>query len=267
MTRDSRNGLPIVRLLLAGIFVVSAAYAQQPLLQIGSPANQAMVQEGQTVTVTVAADPSVQNIYVLTQSPLPAVHPTSNPTQFTLTLPTNIHPGMYQIGAIGYNSSGDVESAPIQIDVERQDAPVSLSAKPTCVTISSIGATQPSNVLGTFTDGSTLSLKNSSLVTYTSDTPSVVSIAANGVMTAEGPGSATITIQYGVLGQSGWTMTTFQVTVPPPPPASGPAPSISSVSPTSGTPGVTPVTINGSNFGASQGSGFVQLGNFSATTI
>ncbi len=236
MIRNRLNCLLISQLVLSGTLAISISYAQQqPLLQITSPTDQSRVQEGQTVTIVVAADPSVQNVYVLTQSPLPAVQPTSSPTQFTLTLPTNIHPGLYQIGAIGSNSGSDVESAPIQIDVERQDAPVSLIAKPTFVTISTIETTQPSNVLGTFADGSTLSLKNSSLISYHSDLPSVVTIAPNGVMTAVGPGYATIRVQYGVIGQPGWVATTFQVTVPPPPP-SGSAPIITSVSPASGTP-------------------------------
>lgn len=256
-------------LMVSFAFSIVSPTSAQTLLQVTSPSNSSGIpvyQEGQTYTITLWADPSVQNIAVMTQFPLPDPQATAIPLQFTLTLPTNITPGIYNIGAMGFTSSSDVEAAPAQVDVERQDAPVSLSAKPTFVTISSIGSSQPSNVLGTFADGSTLSLKNSTLITYTSDTPSVVTIAANGVMTAVGPGYATITIQYGVIGQPGWTATTFQVTVPPPPP-SGPAPLVSSVTPASGTPGVTQVTITGSNFGASQGSGFVQLGNLDATTI
>ncbi len=256
-------------LMVSFAFSIVSPTSAQTLLQVTSPSNSSGIpvyQEGQTYTITLWADPSVQNIAVMTQFPLPDPQATAIPLQFTLTLPTNITPGIYNIGAMGFTSSSDVEAAPAQVDVERQDAPVSLSAKPTFVTISSIGSSQPSNVLGTFADGSTLSLKNSTLITYTSDTPSVVTIAANGVMTTVGPGYATITIQYGVIGQPGWTATTFQVTVPPPPP-SGPAPLVSSVTPASGTPGVTQVTITGSNFGASQGSGFVQLGNLDATTI
>jgi len=258
--------LPLHWLILIGLCLGPLAYSQQPLLQITSPSSQSLVQEGQTITITVSADSSVQDVWILTQFPIPEVQATSSSTQFTLALPTNIPPGLYQMGAVGSTASSDVESPSVQIDVERQDAPVSLSVKPTFVTIPSIGSNQPINVQGTFADGSTLSLTNSSLITYSSDTPAVVTVASGGVMTAVGPGSATVAIQYGVLGQLSWAATTIQVTVPQAPP-SGPRPVVSTVTPTSGTPGVTQVTIAGTSFGAAQGSGFVQLGNMSATTI
>jgi hypothetical protein len=222
--------------------------------------------EGQTVTISVSADPSVQGILVLTEHPLPNVQATSIPTQFTLTLPTNVIPGVYQITAIGFAPSGYVQSAPVQVDVERQDVPVSISVKPTFQTIGVIGSNHPINVQGTFADGTTLSLTHSSLTNYISDDTSVVTVASNGLMTAVGPGFTTVIVQYGVLGQPSWTVTTFQVTVPPPPP-SGPAPVINSVSPTSGTPGMTQVTVSGSNFGSTQGSGSVELGNTDATMV
>ena len=96
---------PFIQSFLLACLIVSPALAQQPLLQITAPANQALVSEGQTITITVSADPSVQDIYIMTQHPLPEVQPTSSPTQFTMTIPTNITPGVYQIGAIGDNSS------------------------------------------------------------------------------------------------------------------------------------------------------------------
>lgn len=250
-------------------FLFGGAFCSAQTLQITSPSNSGGVpvfQEGQVYTITLSADPSFSSLLVIPQSPLPAVQPTSNPVQFTLTLPTNINPGIYTIGAMGFTSSSDVEASPVQIDVERQDAPTSLISTPTFVTINGIGTTQPSNVQGVFSDGSTLSLKNSSLISYRSDSPSVVTVASNGMMTTVGPGYATIWIQYGTLGTAAFTATTFQVTVPPPPP-SGPAPVISSVTPNNGTPGSTQVTVTGSNFGATQGSGFLQLGNRTATNV
>ena len=261
MTKDMKYLLP---LLLGGWLLMGMVYAQQSLLQITSPVSQSTALEGQSITITVSADPSVQYVSVFTQSPLPEAQPTSVAAQFVLTLPTNIPPGRYQLTAFGIAGSSDVASAPVQIDVERQDAPVSISVQPTFVTIGTIGSPQPISVQGTFSDGSVLSLKNSSLVTYYSENTSVVTVAPGGWMTAVGAGNAGVSVQYGTLGQPGWTATTFQVTVPPPPPT-GPAPVISSISPTSGTPGTTQVTITGSNFGNAPGSGFVQLGTLSAT--
>jgi IPT/TIG domain/Bacterial Ig-like domain (group 2) len=251
--------------LFASSFVCLAS-AQQPLLQITSPSNQSTVLEGQTLNIAVSADPSVQGIYVMTEHPLPSVQPTSNSNLFSLPLPTNIPPGVYKLTAVGFVGTSDVESVPIQIDVERQDAPVSISVKPRFVTIGQIGSTQPINVQGTFSDGSVLSLKNSFLISYASETPSVVTVAPGGLLTAVGPGQATVSVLYGTLGQPGFAATTFQVIVPPPSPT-GPAPVITSVTPTSGTPGVTQVMVTGSNFGNVQGSGFVQFGTLSAASV
>ena|ERR1700694_970058 len=90
----------VVQSSLMVFLIVCPAVAQNPLLQITSPANQALVSEGQTLTITVSADPSVQNVWVMAQNPLPEVQPTLNATQFTLNLPTNLTPGVYQIAAI-----------------------------------------------------------------------------------------------------------------------------------------------------------------------
>lgn len=243
-----------------GCLIVSAAYAQQPLLQIVSPANQSLAPEGQAITITVSADLSVQNIWLMTQSPLPEVQPTGSATQFILTLPTNIPPGLYRISAIGSNASGPVASAPIQIDVERQDAPVSLAANPTSLAFLSNGDTLSIDVEGTFADGSTLSITNSSQTLYFAANSSVVTVAPNGYVTAVGPGQSSVTARYGSIS------TTLGVTVAQPPP-SGPAPNITGISPTSGTAGVTPITITGYGFGGTQGNGSVQLGNMDATSI
>jgi len=261
------------RTYLCGLMVLLPFFLDVPvfaqtLLQITSPSNSTGVplfQEGQTYTITLSADPSVQNIGVVTPPPLPGAQPTANPLQFTLTLPTSIAPTLYTIEAIGTTAGGLVEASPVQVDVERQDAPVSLTVQPTFMTFS-VGDTRSADLRGTFADGTTLPVRNSSFVTYTSEDTSIVTVASGGLMTAVGPGQTTVIVKYGLPDQSAWTVTSFQVIVPPPPP-SGPAPAISSISPTSGAPGVTQVTINGSNFGASQGSGYVQIGSISASTI
>jgi hypothetical protein len=253
------NKVPVFWLVLTAFLIVSAANAQQPLLQITSPADQSLAPEGQTLTITVSADPSVRNIYVMTEHPLPAVQPTPSPTQFTLTLPTNISPGLYQIGAVGLAPTGLAESSPLQIDVERQDAPVSLTVNPGIMTFS-VGDTRSIDLRGTFADGAKLWISHSTLPKYFSCYAAVITVAPNGLVTAVGPGQSCVTVRYGRIS------TTFQVIVAQPPP-SGPPPEITGVTPTSGTPGVTQVSIIGSNFGSSQGNGWLQIGNTNATTI
>ncbi|HZR28357.1 MAG TPA: IPT/TIG domain-containing protein [Terriglobales bacterium] len=267
-----RTKLQLFWLLLMGLLVIPA-YAQQPLLQITSPSNLSLATEGQILTITISADPSVQNIFIAGQSPLPPVQPTSNSNQFTLTLPTNITPGWYQLGAVGSAPSGYVESAPVLIDVERSDAPVSITVQPTFFTVQGIGSQTPIPIYGTYADGTNLYLSNSTQTGLVSANTTIATVSG---ATSSGPGIATATAvgagetsvvvsTYATGSQTASATATIWVTVTLPP--TGPAPVITSVSTNTGTPGVTQVTVNGSNFGSAQGSGYLELGNKSATSI
>jgi hypothetical protein len=101
---------------------------------------------------------------------------------------------------------------------------------------------------GTFSDGSTHDVTAS--VAWSSSNSSLVSIASGGLAaTGVTAGTATITATVGMI--SGNTSITVQ-----PLPAT---PSVISVSPSTGTAG-TQVTISGSGFGTTQGTGTVWLG-------
>jgi hypothetical protein len=192
------NKLPVSWLVLMGSLVASAAHAQQPLLQITSPSNQSLVAEGQVVTITVSADPSVHNIWVLAEAPLPEVQPTSSPTQFTMILPANVPPGLYQMGAIGVGPSGDVESAPVLIDIERPDAPVSITVNLTYLRLQGIGSQMPIHVFGTYADGTNLYLSNSTQTGLVSQSTRIATVSG---ASSSGPGIATVTAA-GVGGTS-----------------------------------------------------------------
>lgn len=204
MTKDVFKRWAIFRLSLATALLACLAHAQQPLLQITSPANGAFAAEGQTVSITVSADASVRNIHVMTQSPLPPVQPTSSPTQFTLRLSTNINPGVYQIGAVGSNSNGDVESPPVLIDVEREDAPISITAAPANAQLFGVGSQQPLQIFGTYADGAHLFLSNSALTQLVSSDTAVATVRG---ASSSGPNIATITAAG--LGQATTTVSTY----------------------------------------------------------
>jgi hypothetical protein len=254
------------------LFVISAATSSAQTLQIEYPGNDSLLYEGQTYTILVTVGGAVQNIYVLTQPPLPAAQPTSVPTQFTLTLPTNIPPGLYSIAAVGSSNGSDIESAPVMADIERQDLPTSLTAQPTMITFQSIGDQHPILVWGTYSDGTTMLVSNSLLAHWSSNNTGVATVPFNGFygnggfVTSASVGQAAITVgTYPYAGpQSPSAIAAVLVQVLPGPPT-GTAPTITAVSPTNGTPGVTDVTIKGANFGTSQGNGFVQLGTLNAT--
>jgi hypothetical protein len=76
MDRMRKTILTITLSLSLIFFITSPSYAQQPLFQITAPSNGALLQEGQTYTITLSADPSVQNIAVLAEFPVPDLQPT-----------------------------------------------------------------------------------------------------------------------------------------------------------------------------------------------
>jgi IPT/TIG domain/Bacterial Ig-like domain (group 2) len=244
--------------LLPSMFVAKVGQAQQPLLQITAPASGALATEGTTVTITVSADPSVQNVGVIAQNPLPFPQATTTVNQFTMTLPTTIAPGFYNLTAVGTNASGDVESAPAAIDVEPQFLGA-ISVNPTVLTLNSVGDQYPLHVIGTYSNGTTLDVTHSTQLAYSSFNTQIATVSSSGMITAVAAGRTYIVVQ-----ENGSTAAAAYVTVLPQPPTGTP-PVLTSVTPTIGIPGVTQVTVTGSGFGATQGNGFVQLGTQNGT--
>lgn len=266
-------------MVLFAFRLVPAASAQAPL-QITSPTQGTsfpLFQEGQTYTITLSANSSVSNVAVFTQWPLPDPQPTAIPLQFTLTLPTNITPGIYSIGAMGFTSGSDVEAAPVFVDVERPDAPVSISVIPLNSNLPGIGSQLPIQVSGTYADGTNLFLANSTQTVLVSNNNAIATVSGASSSSPASSGAAIATVTAAGVGETSIVVSTYASGVATPSasetiwvtvqPALGPAPVITNISPGTGTPGVTQVTVNGSNFGSSQGSGYVELGNMSATTI
>lgn len=58
----------LVELLVLWFLIGSTGPAQQPPIQITSPVDGSVITSGQTITITVSADPSVQVIGVLIRS-------------------------------------------------------------------------------------------------------------------------------------------------------------------------------------------------------
>lgn len=129
---------------------------------------------------------------------------------------------------------------------------ISISVSPANLTIA-VGANQQFSATGTFSDSSTQDL--TAVSTWSSSNTSIAIISnpvqTQGVLIALAPGATTMSAT--VTGVTGNTGVTVVVPVPPP------TPSISSVTPANGVAGAQ-VTITGSGFGTSQGSGYVLVG-------
>jgi hypothetical protein len=131
---------------------------------------------------------------------------------------------------------------------------VTLSISPT---LAMVGVPQQFTASGTLSDGSVLNL--TALATWSSGSPNSLTFEGNpGTALGTTSGSFNVTATVGTVSQ---TVSVVVQSAPPPP-----APSITGVTPSSGVPG-TVVTISGTGFGATQGTGSVTLGSTVGTVI
>jgi Bacterial Ig-like domain (group 2) len=201
-------GLATLLVLTTALLTVPS-FAQESLLRILSPASGLVVRPGQTVTISVSANSSVQKLVLTGQNPLGMAHPVSggaaglvaqgqgegHPLQFSLTIPTVIQPGTYHVTAVGRTAGDTVESNTLALDVERPDAPTRIWAEPSVIQFTRVGDQIPLRVLGTFPDGSQLELTRSSRTTFVSSDPRIASITATGMVTAVKEGRTSILVR------------------------------------------------------------------------
>lgn len=171
----------------------------QPV-RITSPPDGTVVNSGQVVVVTVEADPSAVESVGLNSSCVHTLTPelTRPPYQFSIRISADEPSGDCALSAVGTPKSGtEFLLDAVGILVERPDLPRKLAANHSVVYFSHAGAQDRNSLEGTFPDGSRVLLTNSKYLTYSSDHLDVATIGDQGVVTAVGPGSASITITYG----------------------------------------------------------------------
>lgn len=242
---------------LSTLLMGPRGYAQG--LRIVSPVSGDVVSEGQPLKIVVEADDSVRMVYVLGGPyPLPDAHPIGN-NVFEMDIPKTLPLGKYQVTAMGVTTT-DVYSPPVEIQVEREDMPVALKVSSPGTRagvpfpLIQDGYPFPIFVQAEFADGSKLDVTHSMKITFESKDPAVATVNEQPGMVGHGPGETTI-----VVGYAGQLYTTIMVAGPRPKPK-GPAPEIESVTPETGVPGVTAITIRGRHFGESQAAGYVCIG-------
>jgi hypothetical protein len=205
---------PVVCVALSWLAMCTAnSLLPAQTLRIASPADGAVVNSGQALTVIVSASPpgAFQAVGLLVGSPLECDQVLGVPPyQFTIQIPPDVASRSYALVAMGLIAPGQgADSEPISIKVERSDSPQQLKAGPSMLLFDYIGQEGQSRVYGSFADGSEVDLTYSSLITYTSDAPGVATVDDNAEVTAVGPGTANILVSY--VG------TTIQVPVEVPP--------------------------------------------------
>src|SRR5450755_3203513 len=209
--RETRDRLPckivlvrIIEALAILVLLPTVTVGQQPLLQITSPTNGAVVVPGQNVVVSVSspAGAAFAQADVIGQNPIGSSPiATAIPAQFTVAIPADIGLGQYLLTAEGTTSAGqDAESTAIAIDVERSDIPTLLSPSFASLTFSRVGQSSPVDIVALFSDGSILDVSNSSYISFTSTNPNVAVVDGHGLVTALASGSGYIIAAYAVGG-------------------------------------------------------------------
>ncbi|MBZ5491803.1 MAG: Ig-like domain-containing protein [Acidobacteriia bacterium] len=169
-------------------------HAQQPLLQITSPVEGTVVRPGQSITVTLAADPSVQNMAVWGDAALSFGESTPSPLRFTVSVAPDALPGKHLITAAGTASGVDVDADSVSVDVERPDAPQFLTVELAILKFSGVGDDAPIITYGLFNDGNKINISRSTKTTYLSNDPTVATVSNEGLVTAVAPGKTTIAV-------------------------------------------------------------------------
>jgi len=184
----------VIRVLLA--FAAAQAFAQSNLLQITSPASGTMVYPGQTIVISVKADPSVSNVAIIGQDPLGFSQKTNGePLQFELAIPLKTTVGKYDVSATGVGSNRSlVTSPPISLQVENPKTQFQIRTQPSLLRFRKPGEIVPLHVIGTFPDGSQQDVTHSVQVHFASENPQVVTVDTDGIVRATGFGSTHILV-------------------------------------------------------------------------
>src|SRR5258708_21811035 len=201
----ARCGALAILTVLAAL--ISPATAQQTpvLLQITAPTDGTIVAPGATISVTVSSPANVAftGVGVIGESPIPLTNSaTAVPAQLPGTIRPTISLRTYALTAMGTASAGqDVESDPVEIDVERSDLPTSLSALLPRIIFQAQGEASPITLVAKFSDGAAPDVTESSRVTYTSSSTASAPVDETRIVTAVAARPTTITATYRLNAQ------------------------------------------------------------------
>jgi hypothetical protein len=191
----------------AAFALLAAAPAGKPFIRIISPANAAVIRPGQKLMVKVTGAGEFQAVGVLGPVGLGATAPPfgKQPWIVPFEIPMETDPGKTYFTAIAVTLSGiEIDSKPIEIDVEPAEIPpVSFSQDPIVISVG--GCLSLSNesrclgpsllVSGTYSNGPSVSLNESTRITYVSQAPSIAAVSRDGQsVVGVSPGSTKISV-------------------------------------------------------------------------
>jgi hypothetical protein len=175
-----------------------------PELQIITPADHAIFNPGQPIPITVAspAGLSFKAVGVVGESILGMSNiATSVPAKFSLTIPKNPASGEHALTADGTTSAGQsFSSEPVLVDVEYSGPTLGLKASLAGIFFLAKGERANVSFEATFDVGVEADVTASTMMSYVSSDNKVATVDASSgrlIVTAVGPGNATITATYG----------------------------------------------------------------------
>jgi hypothetical protein len=151
-----------------------------------------------TVVVEASSPFAFQEIIIIGPHPIGFSLPLfSPPYRFSMLIPPRTRPGRYELVADGtIGPEKGFTSDPVDIQVERSDRPLKLTARPAVLNFMSVGHNDPITAVGQFVDDAEVNLSESRRVQYATDNPKVATVTRDGLVTATGPGSAKVTVTY-----------------------------------------------------------------------
>jgi hypothetical protein len=166
-------------------------------IQITSPADGSTAAPGQTVTVTVQPDADLTLDAMMLTSPSDVQELTAAPWQFSVTIPQQAV-GPFQVAVVGKDNGGNFYTAEMTLNIAPAVELRLLDVSPADVALTEAGLQQSLVVQGIYQDDSTRDLTAATTgTTYQSSNPGVVTVDANGQLTTQGNGTATITATHG----------------------------------------------------------------------
>jgi hypothetical protein len=191
----------IGKLGLASVILCTASISSAQdaaSLRISHPADGAVVKPGENVPVTVTSSgmATFKTVGILGELGVVGVE-TSTPAQLLLNVPADTACRKYGFSAMGITTSGkEIDSTPIQIDVERSDLPTSLATDLPTLIFEKPGEYLGVQLFAKFSDGTVLDVNESSLVKFFSSNGNVATVKDYGTITAVKPGKADVTAIY-----------------------------------------------------------------------
>lgn len=190
---------------------LTAAPQAKPELAITEPPAGSIVNPGQALTVKVSSPtPALfSEVALIGEDPIGFVGTISSlPGEIAVPIPKDIDLGKHTLTAEGTpKSGGEAIYAKIEIDVERMDPPVSMSATMSGIQFDSPGEQIRLEVLADFLDrtedaftSSIYRATESSHISFSSANTDVATVDSSGQVTAVAPGVGEIRVKY-TLGE------------------------------------------------------------------